>query len=75
MGILQNVTLLKKKILKRYACQKKLHVKVKRFWKIKGGGKFLDLKILIMEIYSVKKLNQKYRSSENTKFLLDISSK
>lgn len=69
MGILQNVTLLKKKASEKIGLSKKLHVKGKRFWKIKGGKKLLDLKILIMEIYSVKKLNQKYRSSENTKFL------
>lgn len=47
----------------------KLRVKVKRFWKIKGEKELLDLIALIMEVYSVKKLNQKYRSSENTKFL------
>lgn len=69
MGILRSVTLLKKKTSEKIGLSEKLRVKVKRFWKIKGEKELLDLIALIMEVYSVKKLNQEYRSSENTKFL------
>lgn len=44
----------------------------KSFWKDRKDQRKKELSnliVLIMEVYSVKKLNEKYRSSENTNFL------